>query len=96
MPRSPACVPDLCISSRSSLPKEGVSFLLSSSRAFCKTIRVASEIRPLVLIQISVVDVIDYSSERLPVSVVEHNLVDGRETSFLIAVLPHLVCRSVN
>ena len=40
-------------------------------------------------------DVIDYSSERLPVSVVEHNLVDGRETSFLIAVLPHLVCRSV-
>jgi len=53
--RSPASVPDLCISSRPSLPKEGVSFLLSSSRAFCKGIRVASEIRPLVLIQTSVV-----------------------------------------
>ena len=55
MPRSPASVPDLCISSGSSLPKEGVSYLLSSSRASCRALRVASEIRPLVLIQTSVV-----------------------------------------
>ena len=55
MPRSPAPVPALCIFSRSSLPKEGVSFLFSSSRASCKIIRVASEIRPLVLIHTSVV-----------------------------------------
>ena len=54
MPRSPASVPDLCITSKSSLPKEGVSFLLSSSRASCRAIRVASKIRPLVLIQTSV------------------------------------------
>ena len=33
----------------------GVSFLLSSCRDLCKAIRVASEIRPLVLIQTSVV-----------------------------------------
>jgi len=55
MPRSPASVPDLCIFSRSSLPKVVVSFLLSWSRASCKTIRVASEIRPLVLIHTSMV-----------------------------------------
>ena len=55
MPRSPASVPDLCFSSRSSFPKEGLSFLLSSSRASCKAMRVASEIRPLELIQIYVV-----------------------------------------
>jgi len=55
MPRSPASVPDLCFTSRSSLPKEGVSFLLSSSRASCKVMRVASEIRPLVLVHTSVV-----------------------------------------
>ena len=55
MPRSPASVPDLCIISRSSLPKEGVSFLLSSSRASCKVVRVVSEIRPLVLVHTSVV-----------------------------------------
>ena len=40
-------------------------------------------------------DVIDDSSEGLPVCVVEHDLVDGRETS-LITVLPHLVRLSVN
>ena len=55
MPRSPAFVPDLCISSMSSLPMEGVSFLLSSSRASCRAMRVTSEIRPLVLIQTSMV-----------------------------------------
>ena len=80
MPERPASVPDLCISSRSSFPreiekfiirqppigekddydsensfpKEGVSCLSSSSRASCKAMRVASEIRPLVLIQTSV------------------------------------------
>ena len=48
-------MPDLCISSRFSLPKEGVSFLSSSSRASCRVLRAASEIRPLGLIQISVV-----------------------------------------
>ena len=48
MLRSPASVPDLCISSRS-------SFVFSSSRASCMAIRVASEIRPLVLIHTSVV-----------------------------------------
>ena len=48
-------MPDLCISSRSSLLKEEVFFLSSSSRASCKAMRVASEIRPLVLIQTSVV-----------------------------------------
>ena len=40
-------------------------------------------------------DVIDDSSEGLPVSVVEHGLVDGRETS-LITVFAHLVRLSVN
>ena len=38
-------------------------------------------------------DVIDDSSEGLTVSVVEHDLVDGRETS---VILPHLVRRTVN
>ena len=46
---------DLCISSRSSPPKAGVSFLLSSSRFFCRVMRVASEIRLLVLVHTSVV-----------------------------------------
>ena len=40
-------------------------------------------------------DVIDDSSEGLPVSVVEHDLVDCRETS-LITVFDHLVRLSVN
>ena len=57
MPRSPASVPDLSISSRSSLPKEGVSFLVSSSRAPCRAIRVASEIRPLVLMMIGFITI---------------------------------------
>ena len=39
-------------------------------------------------------DVIDDSSEGLPVSVVEHGLVDGRETS-LITMFAHLVRLSV-
>ena len=56
MPERPASVPDLCISSRSSVPNEGVSFVLSSSRASCMAIRgVASGIWPLVLIHTSVV-----------------------------------------
>ena len=55
MPRSPASVPDPCISSRSSPPKAGVSFLLSSSRFSCRVMRVASEIRLLVLVHTSVV-----------------------------------------
>jgi len=55
MPKRPASVPDLCISSRSSVPNEGVSFLLSPSRASCMAIRVASEMWPLVLIHTSVV-----------------------------------------
>jgi len=55
MPKRLASVPDLCISSRSSVPNEGVSFVLASSRASCMAIWVASEIRPLVLIHTSVV-----------------------------------------
>jgi len=55
MPRRPASVPDLCILSRSSDPNEGVSFVLSSSRACCMAVRVASDILPLVLIHTSVV-----------------------------------------
>jgi len=54
MPKRPASVPDLCISSRSFFPNEGVSFVLSSSRASYMAIRVASEIWPLVLIHTSV------------------------------------------
>jgi len=55
MPKGPASVPDLCITSRSSVPNEGLSFVFSSSRASCMAIRVASEIWPLVLIHTSVV-----------------------------------------
>jgi len=55
MPKRPASVPDLCISSRSSVPNEGVSFVLSSSRASCMATLVASGIWPLVLIHTSVV-----------------------------------------
>jgi len=55
MSRRPASVPDLCIFSRSSDPNEGVSFVLSCSRASCMAVRVASDIWPLVLIHTSVV-----------------------------------------
>jgi len=55
MPERPASVPDLCISSKSSVPNEGVSFVFSSSRASCMATRVASGIWPLVLIHTSVV-----------------------------------------
>jgi len=55
MPKRPSSVPDLCISSRSCFPNEAVSFVLSSSRASCMAIRVASEIWPLVLIHTCVV-----------------------------------------
>ena len=64
MPRSPASVPDLCISSRSSPPKAGVSFLLSSSRYSCRVMRVASEIRLLVLVHTSVVVERGYQCQR--------------------------------
>ena len=39
------------------------------------------------------VDVLDDSSEGLPVSLVKHGLVDGREAIFFLVV--HLVCLSV-
>ena len=55
MPRSPASVLDLCISSRSSFLNEGLSFVFSSPRASCMAIWVPSGIRPLVLIHTSVV-----------------------------------------
>jgi len=48
-------VPDLCISSRSSDPNEGVSFVLSSSRASCMAILLTSVILPVVLIHTSAV-----------------------------------------
>jgi len=48
-------VPALCISSRSSDPKEGVSFVLSASRASCMAVRVISGSFPLVMIHTSVV-----------------------------------------
>ena len=48
-------MPALWISSRSSVPKEGVSFGLSASRASCIAVRVFSGIFPLVLIHTSVV-----------------------------------------
>ena len=48
-------MPALCISSRSSDPKEGVCFVLSASRASCMAVRVISGIFPLVLIHTSVV-----------------------------------------
>ena len=48
-------MPDLCIFSRSSDPNEGVSFVLSSSRASCMVVQVASDNWPLVLIHTSVV-----------------------------------------
>jgi len=54
MPRRPASVPALCISSRSSDPKERVSLVLSASRAFCMAVRVISDNFPLVLIHTSV------------------------------------------
>ena len=37
-------------------------------------------------------DVIDDSSEGLPVSVFEHDLVDSREASLIAAILAHLAC----
>ena len=55
MPKRPASVPNLCITSRSSVPNQGVSFVFTSSRASCMAIRVTSEISPLVLIHTSVV-----------------------------------------
>jgi hypothetical protein len=48
-------VPALCITSRSSNPNEGVSFVLSASRASCMAVRVLSGILLLVLIHTSVV-----------------------------------------
>ena len=48
-------MPDLCIISRSSSPKAGVSFLFSSSRDSCRVMRVVSGIRLLMLIHTSVV-----------------------------------------
>jgi len=48
-------VPALCITSRSSDPNEGVSFVLSASRASCMAVRVISDILPQVLIHTSVV-----------------------------------------
>jgi len=45
----------LLISSTSSVSKEGVSFVLSASRASCMAVRVVSGIFPLVLIHTSVV-----------------------------------------
>jgi len=48
-------VPALCITSKSSDPKEGVSFVMSVSSASCMAIRVVSGIFPLVLIYTSVV-----------------------------------------
>jgi len=48
-------VPALCISSRFSDPKEGVSFVLSASRASCMAVPVIYDNFPLVLIHTSVV-----------------------------------------
>ena len=48
-------MPALCITSRSSNPNEGVSFVLSASGAFCMAVRVLSGILLLVLIHTSVV-----------------------------------------